>query len=153
MFSDPTEIDLKWLFYIGTGGGGWKDISAESEQFLIDQGFIREYDLQVMPVDDLEEALQSTFGISLSDVTIPDCWVYIEAENAYCSNHNDACVPDPFTITDVTEHEDGSVEIAYSFNETHYNPQTDERLDNASFVLTLQKTPDGNWLILSNVIT
>lgn len=151
VFEKPEDVNLYYMFYLGVEHpGSWDDISAESQQSLIDQGFWREFDLQIMPCDKLEEALQSTFGIGLADVTIPESWGYIEAEDAYCSNHSDAYVPDAFTITNVSESPDGTVEIHY-FCESYYNTAADDFLYTVDLILTLRKTDDG-FLAISNVL-
>lgn len=151
VFEKPEDINLNYLFYLGVGhSGSWDDISAESRQSLVDQGFLTEFDLQIMPAYKLEEILQSTFDISLKDVTIPESWGYIEAEDAYCSNHSDAFVPENFTIKNVTESPDGTVDIHY-FCESYYNTATDEFLYSVDLVMTLQVTKDG-YQAISNVL-
>ena len=151
VFETPGDVDLYYLFYLGVEHpGSWDDISEESRQSLVDQGFLEEFDLQIMPCEKLEEVLQATFGIGLADVTIPERWGYIEAENAWCSNHSDAFIPDGFTITDVTEAPGGTVEIRY-FCESFYHTGTDEFLNTVDLILTLQETEDG-YLAVSNVL-
>jgi hypothetical protein len=151
-FEKPEDINLYYMFYMGVKHpGSWDDISEESQQSLVDQGLWRDFDLQIMPCEKLEEVLQSTFGITLADVTIPESWGYIEAEDAYCSNHSDVFFPDAFTITDVIESPDGTVEIHY-FCESYYNAATDDFLNTVDLILTLQKTDDG-FLVRSNVLS
>lgn len=151
VFERPEDIDLTYMFYLGVEyPGSWNEISAESRQSLIDQGFWTEFDLQIMPAQTLEEVLQSTFGIGLKDVTIPEGWGYIEAEDAYCSNHSDAYTPDAFTITGVTESPDGTVEIHY-FCESYYNTAADDFLYTVDLILTLRETKDG-YQAVSNVL-
>lgn len=153
IFTSPEEIDLNHLFYNGFGIGSWDLISAESEQYLIEQGFWQEMDLQPMPTAELEKALQMTFGISLGDVTIPAEWAYLEKEDFYCSNHNDAYMVDDFIITDVIEHTDGTVEIHY-FCENYYNTATDDFLYTVDLIMTLKETAGESYelLVLSNVL-
>lgn len=151
VFAAPEEIDLNYLFYGGFGDGSWDRVSAESEAYLIEQGFWREMDLQPMPAAELDAVLQQTFGISLSDVAIPEEWVYLEKEDFYCSNHNDAYGISPFTITSVRD--DGStVEIAYTTDTYYYNTATDVFLDSAELVLTLSRLADGTIHAVSNVV-
>lgn len=151
VFEKPEDIDLNYMFYLGVEHpGSWDDISAESRQSLIDQGLWTEFDLQIMPCDKLEKALQSTFGISLNDVTIPESWGYIEKENAYCSNHSDAYIPDAFTITNVIESPDGTVDIQY-FCESYYSTAADDFLYTVDLILTLRETKDG-YQAVSNVL-
>lgn len=150
-FETPAEIDLEYLFYSGFRLGSWDLLSPESEQYLIDNGFWRELDIQPMPVQQIEEVLNSTFGISLSECTIPEGWLYVEKEDMYCSNHNDAYFVENFTITDVIESPDGTVEIHY-FCENYYNTATDDFLYTVDLILTLQKADDG-FLVRSNVLS
>lgn len=152
VFAAPEEIDLNYLFYGGFGDGSWDRVSAESEAYLIEQGFWREMDLQPMPAEGLDAVLQAAFGISLSDTTIPEEWGYLEEEGLYCSNHNDAYGGvGPFTITAVRD--DGStVEIAYTTDTYYYNTATDVFLDSAELVLTLKRLEDGTIQAVSNVI-
>lgn len=151
VFEKPEDIDLYYMFYLGVGyPGSWAEISEGSRQSLIDQGLWPEFDLQIMPCDKLEAILQSTFGIGLDDVTIPEGWGYIEAEDAYCSNHSDAYVPDAFTITDVVESPDGTVQIHY-FCESYYSTADDDFLSTVNLILTLQETKDG-YQAVSNVL-
>lgn len=151
VFEKPEDIDLYYMFYLGVEyPGSWNDISAESRQSLVDQGFLTEFDLQIMPAAKLEEILQSTFDIGLKDVTIPESWGYIAAEDAYCSNHSDAYIPDAYTITNVTESPDGTVDIHY-FCENYYNTATDDFLYTVDLILTLRETNDG-FQAISNVL-
>ena len=151
VFEKPEDVNLYYMFYLGVEyPGSWDEISAESQQSLIDQGLWREFDLQIMPCEKLEEVLQSTFGVTLDDVTIPESWGYIEAEDAYCSNHSDAYFPDAFTITNVVESPDGTVEIHYSC-ENYYNTAADDFLYTVDLILTLRETKDG-FQAVSNVL-
>lgn len=149
IFSSPEEIQLDYLFYLGVDYGGWEAISDESRQSLLEQEFMYEMDLQVMPVDTLDGILQKTFGISLSDATIPDAWGYIQAENAYCSNNNDAYFPSQCTISAITEYSDGTVEICYTVD-YFCDARTGEFFENPTLVLKLFRTEAGNWLVRSN---
>ena len=102
------------------------------------------------PIEDLEAALQVTFGISLSEVSIPEDWGYIERENAYCSNHSDAYIIGPIIITAVTD-SGGTIEIAYTVA-SYYNTATGEFLESADLPLTLQRQADGTVRAVSNGI-
>lgn len=151
LYEKPEDIDLYYMFYLGVGHpGSWEDISPESRQSLIDQGFMDEFDLQLMPVHKLEEALQSTFGIGLADVTIPEYWGYIEAEDAYCSNHSDAFFPGVPTITAV---EDDGVNIRIHYTmEGYWIPDSEDFLDTANLILTLVRKDDGTIHAVSNLL-
>ena len=151
IFEKPEDIDLYYLFYLGVEHpGSWDDIAPESRDFLVEQGFMEEFDLQIRPVAKMDAILRDTFGIELKDVAMPREWRYIEAEDAYCSNHSDAYVPDAFTITNVVESTDGTVEIHY-FCESFYNTAADDFLYTVDLILTLRKTEDG-FQAVSNVL-
>ena len=151
IYEKPEDIDLYYMFYLGVGyPGSWNEISEESRQILVDQGFYPEFDLQIMPCEKLEEALQETFGIGLADVTIPKYWGYIEAEDAYCSNHSDAYFPGVPVITAV---EDDGVNIRIYYNiEGYFNLETEEFLDCAELVLCLERLENGTIHAVSNII-
>ena len=150
VFENPRDIDLEFMFYMGTERLGWFDISAESEQELIDAGFMREMDLQLMSVSSLEQALEATFGISLSDTTIPLSWYYLSSEDAYCSNNNDAYFVGNVIVTSATEYSDGTTEVHYQVD-SYYNTKTGEFYDQTALILTLKQHHD-RYLIQSNLI-
>ena len=151
VFEKPEDIDLYYMFYLGVEHpGSWDDISSESEQSLLDRGFTREMDLQLMPAEKLEEALQAAFGIGLEDVTIPEGWGYIEAEDAYCSNHSDAYFPGVPVITSVED--DGITIVIHYTIDGFWLPDSGEFLDTAQLVLTLDRLEDGTIHALSNVL-
>ena len=151
LYEKPEDIDLYYMFYLGVGyPGSWNEISEESRQSLVDQGFWTEFDLQIMPCNKLEEALQSTFGIGLADVTIPKYWGYIEAEDAYCSNHSDAYFPGVPNITAVDD--DGvNIRIHYTM-EGYWIPDSEVFLDTANLILTLVRKDDGTIHAVSNLL-
>ena len=151
VFTTPEEIDLEFLFYAGFRDGSWDKLSAESEAALIEQGFWRDMDLQPMPVSKIEAVLNTTFGISLSDCTIPDGWGYVEKEDMYCSNHNDAYFLENFTITDV-EDDGTTVRIHYHVEGYFYNTATGGFLDDVDMTLTLARQEDGSIRAQSNVV-
>lgn len=149
IFESPEEIDLDSLFYLGLNHGSWDAISADSEEYLIANGFWREMDLQPMPAAELETILQDNFGVSLSDCRIPEEWCYLEAEDFYCANHNDAYFPSPAQITAV---EDDGVNIRIFYHaEFVYNSETDEYLDDADMIYCLQRQEDGSIHAISHL--
>ena len=151
IYEKPEDIDLYYMFYLGANyPGSWNEISEESRQSLVDQGFYPEFDLQIMPVEKLEAALQDTFGVSLSSVDIPEEWGYIEAENAYCSNHSDAYFPGVPVITSVED--DGThITIHYTM-EGYWIPGSDAFLDKADLILSLIRNDDGTIHAVSNLL-
>ena len=151
IFESPAEIDLEYLFYAGFRLGSWDLLSPESEAQLIEQGFWREMDIQPMPVDQLEQVLQNNFGISLFDCTIPEGWVYVEKEDMYCSNHNDAYDIAEYTIIAV-EDDGETILVHYTVPDHFYDPSTGN-MESAEFehILTLRRTDDGSIQAASNV--
>ena len=150
IFEKPQDIDLEFMFYSGTAELGWHSISSASEAELIHAGFWREMDLQVMPVSSLNDALRQTLGITLTDVKIPESWYYLSAEDAYCSNNNDAYYIGPVTVTSVTKYNDGTAEVHYQVD-SYYNTKTGEFLDETCLLLTLWQDGD-EWVVYSNFI-
>ena len=150
IFESPQDIDLDFMFYRGIDNLDWHSIGKESEQELIDAGFMREMDLQVMPVDSLESILQATFGITLAETRIPDSWYYLSAEDAYCTNNNDAYFVGNVTVTSATRYSDGTTDVYYNVG-SYYNTKTCEFYDCANLILTL-KDQNGCWLVHSNLV-
>ena len=151
LFFSKKDAVKDYMFYLGANyPGSWNEISEESRQSLVDQGFYPEIDLQIMPVNKLEEALQSTFGIGLADVTIPKYWGYIEAEDAYCSNHYDAYFPGVPVITSVEDNGD-TVHIHYTI-EGFWDIAAEDFLDTAHLILGLKRLEDGSLLAQFNVL-
>lgn len=150
VFEKPQDLDLCVLFYTGLEQGSWESISEESAKFLVDNGFWRDMDIQVMHAGSLDAVLEFNFGVLLEDVTIPSEWRYLEKEDVYCSNHNDVMVPCTPTITAVTD--DGTTIVIHYTVDFFYNSRTQEYLDKTDLVMTLERS--GNELILcrSNVI-
>ena len=151
LYEHPWKLDLYYLFYLGVGHpGSWNDISEESRRKLVNEGFLEEFDLQIMPVEKLEAALQETFGVDLSSVDIPEEWCYIEAEDAYCSNHSDAYFPGVPVITSVED--DGThITIHYTM-EGYWIPGSETFLDKADLILYLIRNDDGTIHAVSNLL-
>ena len=151
VFEKPEDIDLYYLFYLGVEHpGSWDDISSESRDFLVEQGFMEEFDLQIMPVEKMDAILRDTFGIELKDVAMPREWRYIEAEDAYCSNHSDAYFPGVPSITAVED--DGChITIRYTID-GYWVPGTDCIYEQASLVLSLIRNDDGTIHAVSNLL-
>ena len=151
LYESPTEIDMNYLFYLGVNHpGSWSDISDGSRQTLLEAGFIEEMDIQIMPAEILEEALQSTFGMGLGYMEMPEEWAYIYNEDAFCSNHNDAYFPGVPVITAV-EDNGHFITIHYTI-EGYWVPGSDMIYDTASLVLSLVRNEDGTIHALSNLL-
>ena len=151
LYESPAEIDMNYMFYLGVNHpGSWADISDESRQTLLDAGFIEEMDLQLMPAELLEEALQSTFGMGLGYMEMPEEWAYIYNEDAFCSNHNDAYFPGVPTITAVED--DGRFITIHYTIESYWIPGGDCIYEVAPLVLSLVRNEDGTIHAVSNLL-
>ena len=151
IYEKPEDVDLYYLFYLGVEHpGSWDDIAPESEEFLLSQNFMRDMDLQIMPVEKMEAILRQTFGVELKDVAMPQEWRYIEAEDAYCSNHNDAYFPGVPNITAVED--DGETIVIHYTIDGFWLPESEEFLDPAHLILTLNRKEDGSIHAVSNVL-
>lgn len=128
VFGQPAEMDLGLVFYGGfnPGDSGWDGFTSEEASYLLEQGFYRNMSAQKMPAEQLDEILNTYFGISLYDVNIPVDWVYYPETDCYYSNHNDAYLVHGFTVMDVKETEDGLIEVHYCVDPLHgaFDPAT-----------------------------
>lgn len=154
VFAGPENIDLYYFFYSGIPGASWDTVSEETAAWLVNQGFNKNMDLQVRPVDQTEEVMQTIFGISLSDVKsgIPSEWVYDEATDAYYTNKNDDWGIGSFEITWVEERSDGSVQIFYHTDSGAAISATGETFIGEPMMLMLQRLDDGSYRILGNMV-
>ena len=145
-FASPEEVCLYHLFYSGVNNpGSWDSITAEEEALLLNAGFWREMDIQIMPAHLLEAELQTYFGIGLADVTVPANWVYSEETDTYYSNYNDAYLP-TVTVTGHTELPDGYVVLHLTVS---YAPEHGDNPDawNAPVDMTLRPEGEGRKII------
>lgn len=128
VFGQPAEMDLGLVFYGGfnPGDSGWDGFTSEEVSYLLEQGFYRNMSAQKMPAEQLDEILNTYFGISLYDAAIPSDWVYYPETDCYYSNHNDAYLVHGFTVMDIRETEDGLIEVHYCVDPLHgaFDPAT-----------------------------
>lgn len=152
IYSVPTEIDLSLLFYQGFPVPDGTP-SDEEMEFLSAQGFADGIvEIHRLPVHKLEEVLEKYFGTTLSDVRIPDNWLYYEKTDCYYSSHNDAYIVSGFTVTNV-ECDNSIISVYYTLgpNGTEViDPVSRTPVSNA--VLSLKETGDGRYTVLSNVV-
>lgn len=122
IFDSPEDIDLACVFYdVGyfTDGGEWQDFTEEEKAYLIAEGAKKNLGFGEIPAQkrtarQLEQALQDYFGVTLSDVRIPDEWVYYAATDSYYSSHGDVRPVQNFTVTKVEQGEGGLVYVYYT---------------------------------------
>ena len=152
IFSSPEEIDLGLFFYEWYRDlSSWDNLSPEEVTFLTQNGFVQALDVQKRPAEKLEEILQQYFGLSLSQMTIPDNWLYFPDTDSYYTGKSDTYIVTGIDVTEVEE-TDGIVRIYYTVESDNcaYEPETGRMVTDA--VLTLEKTDDGRLLIRSNEI-
>lgn len=151
----PQQLDLARVFYSGLIPGSWSTLSEESAAALEAAGFNKNLDLQIRPAKDLEQLLQTCFGISLKDVEsgIPESWVYLESEDCYYSNHSDALGYPQYTITWVEQLGSDRIEISYTIEaDRWYDTLSKTYLDHPHMIMTLQCGADGSYQMLSNYL-
>lgn len=154
VFTTPENISLYHFFYSGMPDCSWNSVSDETADWLVSQGFTKNLDLQVRPVEQMEEVMQTIFGISLDDVetAIPESWVYYEKDDCYYSNKNDAWGIGRFEITWIEIRDDGSVQIFYHSEFGTAANAIGETFSNEPMMLTLRLNADGTYHVLSNTV-
>ena len=146
-YDRPEDMDLNSLFYGGVDyPGSWGSISDTEQDLLMQAGFWRDMDIQIMPAALLEEKLQRYFGVGLDDVKIPRGWAYSPDTDTYYSNHNDA-LGCGATVTGHENLPDGSVLVHLTVDTVQAGEDWywDTPMD-----MTLRPV-DGVWQIVSNV--
>ena len=152
-FERPEELPLDYFFYLGVPDQGqWDTFGTHETNYLVGQGFKTEMGVQKMPRANLDEILQEYFGCSVSDVVIPENWLYYDETDSYYSNRNDSYTIRMFEITAITEETDGIVRIDYTVTQYYRNTETGEFLNNPQLTMTLKINDDGNYAVLSNML-
>lgn len=122
VYDSPEDINLYYVFYNQfPDGEEWSDFTAEEQEYLIREGAKKNlqfdhFPAQKRPAQQLDALLQQYFGVSLSEVQIPDSWVYYEATDSYYTNHSSVHVMEGrfFTVTGVEYGEDGLIYVYYT---------------------------------------
>ena len=148
----PENIALEYVFYIGfPGGEEWQDFTAEEQAYLISQNQDKNFGFghlpaQKRPAKQLEAMLQRYFGVSLSEVKIPDSWVYYDATDSYYSCHSDTHVMEKFTVTQVVEQGNGVYHIWYTAVRGYaWDPATGQTY--TDLVLTVRRNGAGEYTV------
>lgn len=146
-YDRPADVDLHSLFYNGVDyPGSWGSISDTEQDLLMQAGFWRDMDIQIMPADLLEEKLQRYFGVGLTDVRIPTGWAYSPETDTYYSNHNDALACG-VTVMGRENLPDGAVLLHLMVDAVQVG---EEWYWETAMDMTLRPV-DGVWQIVSNV--
>ena len=140
-YSDPTQIKLELLFYVGFEGESRDPTDKEWEQLKDERGFNINMDLIRLPVDRMNEVLMDLFGITLEDMdtTAFENLVYLESTNCYYHMVTDFECVDNFHAESMQTNEDGSISLYYTAN-----------WDDTLYAVTLMVTDDG-YRIISNM--
>lgn len=148
VFNTPEDLDLYHFFYNGVGiAAGWDMLNDEDRDLLLAAGFLEDMDIQMLPGSVMDEKLQQYFGLGLDAFRIPEQWACDPETEVWYSNHNDAWVPQ-VTVTHFEEFEDGVVRLYMTVDLV--KDHTGEYVSNAEMVMTLRRTSDGTFRIISN---
>ena len=142
-YSDPTQIKLELLFYLGFEGESQKPTDAEWELLKEHSGFYIEMALMRLPVDEMNRVLAELYGITLDDVDEAgfENLVYLESTNCYYHMKTDALFVEGFNAVAVENMKDGSIRVTYT---------QDSWTGEAAYAVTLMPDGDG-YKILSNI--
>ena len=118
LYEDPTDVNLKEMFYNGFPGESQKPTDAEWEELKDLPGFDINYDLVRLPVDKMNQVLTQCFGITLEDVDAAGFagLVYLESTDCYYRMCTDVGRVENFKATAVEELEDGTIRLYYTGN-------------------------------------
>jgi hypothetical protein len=161
-FETPSQINAEYYFYNGLHYGQRQNPSAYTEQEIayleaeLGARLGERYtpggwqNTQKLPAQKINEALE-ILGVTLSEITVPDSWVYYDAADAYYAYHWDAFGAVGVTVTEVVTGEDGTVQVYWTLSGPHLNTLTGEFLSDPRMVLTLELREDGTYLVQSNL--
>jgi len=138
-YADPSQINLRLLFYMGFSDESWELTDVEREEL---QGKVTlELDVRRLPAEKINQVLIQHFGITLEEVDVSGFagLTYLESTNCYYFATGDADFLGNFKAIQLENMEDGKVRLSY----------TSDRSSDTAFVAVL-KLVDGNWQILSN---
>ena len=148
IFNTPEDVDLYYFFYGGVDvPADWDDMDEYERDILLEQGFNPDFDVQKLPGDVMDQRLQRYFGLGLGAFQIPEEWTSDPETTTWYSNHSDAWLPS-VTVTKVEEYADGTVR-AYLIVDCVID-HTGEYVFNAETVLTLHRTDDGSYHMVSH---
>lgn len=117
-YSDPTQIDLKLLFYVGFDGESRDPTDEEWEQLKDHRGFHEYMDLMRLPADKMNQVLMDLFGITLEDVDDAGFknLVYLESTGCYYHMVTDFACVENFKAKDIEINANGTITVYYTAN-------------------------------------
>ncbi|MBQ8237212.1 MAG: M56 family metallopeptidase [Oscillospiraceae bacterium] len=149
-FNTPEDADLYYFFYGGADvTADWDELDEYERNLLLAQGFSEDFDIQKLPGDVMEERLQRYFGLGLDAFRIPEEWASDPETETWYTNHSDAWLP-VVTVTGVEEYEDGTVRVYLRVD--CVIDDTGEYVSDAGTVLTLRRTEDGSYRMVSHML-
>ena len=159
VFENAEDIDMTLLCYRGMEERILYSTFTDDEiEFLKSRYPANDFDdspwsnAHKLPRQELEDVMQTYFGVSLDDVSIP--WVYYEETDAYYHVKYDSYGLVGYTVTDVDYHDDGTVSVywyvPFGLWDTR-DPENEHFLDETDMLLTLKDNGDGTYTVLSNL--
>ena len=145
-FEDPREMNLRGFFF---GAGMEEDIPVTEEDraaIVASSGVESFYDRKAycLSAEKMDQVLQETFGVPLSEMTGFANLYYLESSGNYCYFHMDTDPVVKVNVMGTRTMEDGSVEVYYR------NAREDEDYPKYYGVMTL-KPAGETYHIVSNV--
>lgn len=143
-YADPSQIDLRILFYGGFQGQSREPTAEEWEQLKDQQGFNINMDLIRLPVKEMNQVLTELYGITLENVEESgfENLVYLESTQCYYHMVTDAAIIEDFNIVTAHIMNNGTIRVVYT---------QDDWRDDVRYEMTLVQDGD-HYRILSNVI-
>lgn len=157
-FEKPEDISLEHLFYNGMAPDqriSPNDFSDDEISFLKsalkdtfwgEEGWVNAIKL---PVDQLNQVLNTYLGISLEDAAIPEKWIYYAEADAYYCVKTDAYSVGSYQVKHVAPYDDGTLEVLWTVD-LLYDTMTGAFLNNPDRLLTLRLV-DDHYVAVSNI--
>ena len=159
-FEKPEDISLAYFLYNGLEAEDRQDPSTftHEEKAFLDAAWGDRYGgdtwsaAHKMPVAKINAALGFLGQLMLSDLQIPEEWVYYDKTDAYYVWRSDAYFTTGVTVTDAVEYPDGTVKVYWETDQPYKNTSTGEIYSNGvKMVMTLGDFANGRFRIFSNV--
>ena len=151
-FSRACDLQVEYIFYNGFYDvGEWDSFTDDEYDYLIQQGFERNFSVQKLPADLVDDILNEYFDVGIEEVVIPENWVYYGKTNSYYTNHNGGKAVPFFNVTDVQYGANGEVCVSYTIEGLYKLHDSDVYIENQAMVMVLKEKKDGSYSVLSNL--